>query len=602
MILKYSAMKTRKALSFLLLPLCLCSCSSGGEISFRSNVEGHVFHTLYEDRYFHLDNAIWHPEIALPSYATAMATIRSDCDYIDRASFLLDLWEKEGFSSCYVSDSFTQRPGLDSVGYAFAHKEIASSDGPIHLYAITIRSGAYEGEWASNITLGEEGDAQGMAQSASIVYDGLLSYLEERAYSGQSKFWISGYSRGGSIANCLAGKLLDDLEEGAFPSFIQATKKDVYAYCFEPIACILPEIHSSDKSRYLGIKNILNFNDPVPHLIPSGWGFSRLGEDLYYPDRLTDIRFCFGQRQEMLSRYKFGEGGHRYTPYTVDEWKFHDVGEAMAKDNNLPRESLFPSIGRFARQLMNELTNVPYFGRYFYFGGMEPPLRALIAAMMGLNPDIGGDLISPSVFLDVLASYPFIRNLIFELQRGESGAFAFDISFLLYEVFGADGENAAAIQKLCDDLFWVFLLIPGVFANRQDLSLQLFSRDNLTKLFQCHYTELNYSFLRSCDPRLSGDKACPLNDGSYYLLHVDKAEDIRLQEERFGEVFTYTGGAMRSNCISAERLHDGGIDIYLPKNGVYSYRCLASSISLSNVDSEGNVSPLKENMPLQGQI
>ena len=593
-------MKTRKILLPLLPFLCLSSCSNERGISFHSNVEDHVFYTLYDDGIFSLDNASFHSEIALPSYASAMATIRSDCDYDGRANFLTELWKKEGFSSFYVSDSFQKKPGLDSIGYAFAHKEIAASDGKAHLFAIAIRSGAYEGEWASNITLGEEGDAKGMSDSASIVYDGLLSYLNQEGYVGRAKFWISGYSRGGSVANLLAGYLLDDVEEGTFPSAIVAGKEDVYAYCFEPIACAYAEEKDVHGARYQGVKNILNFNDLMPHVIPSRWGFSRYGEDLYYPDRLTDIRFEFGLRKNLLSRYRFEEGGHKYTPYTVDEWKFYDVGEADAKEANLPRAAIFPSMGRCARLIPQVITTV--IGRFNYAAGLESQIRDLIAAFSGLNEDIKGEIVSPSALLNVISSYPFVRNLLFELQQGNGSGFVHDLTFLLYEIFESSESNYEALKKLCDDSFWLFVMIPVFFSIRKDLALQFFSRDNITKLFQSHYTELNYSFTRSLDKRLYGEEACELNDGSYYLLHVANPEEILIKEDRYGEVFAFSGGTMESKALAAERLCDGSIDVFLPKNGGYSYRCQSASVSLSEVDGLGETLLLKENMPFSGRI
>ena len=593
-------MKTRKSLILLLLPLCLPSCGHSEEISFHSNVEDHVFHTLYDDRYFLWDNKRCYPEIALPSYASAMTSIRSDCDYEDRAGFLLELWEKEGFSSFHVSDSFKTKPGLDSIAYAFAHKRIPSPEGPVHLIAVTIRSGTYEAEWASNITLGTEGDAQGMSSSASIVYDGLLSYLKDQGYSGKTKFWLSGYSRGGSVANYLAGTLLDALAEGTFLPTISAGKEDVYAYCFEPPACVLSESRDVHGERYAGVKNIMNFNDLMPHIIPAGWGFARFGEDLYYPDRLTDIRFSFGVRKNLLSRYRFEESGHKYTPYTVDEWKFYDVGEATAKEHNLPRESLFPSIGRFARGVARGLSST--FARYLYAGLMEPGIRQIIATFMGLNPDVSENLIDTSNLLNVISSYPFLRNLLVELQQGDAGNFAYDAGLLLYELFGANEQNFDAIQELLDGAFFLLVAIPAIFGARKDLSLQLFSRDNITKLLQAHYTELNYSFTRSLDRRLYGEGAVELNDGSYYLLHVESPKEFHLSEERYGEIFAFQGGAMKSDVLSAERLNDGSVDIYLPKNGVYSYRCAATSIAISDVDASGETHPLKENLPLSGRI
>ena len=188
------------------------------------------------------------------------------------------------------------------------------------------------------------------------------------------------------------------------------------------------------------------------------------------------------------------------------------------------------------------------------------------------------------------------------MQQGKGGSFTYDLTFLLYEIFEPSASNYEALKKLCDDNFWLFVAIPSIFAKRRDLALQFFSRDNLTKFLQTHYTELNYSFTRSLDKRLYGEGACELNDGSYYLLHVANAEGIVLKEDTYGEVFSFSDGAMESKTLAAERLCDGSVDVFLPKNGVYSYQCQSASVSLSEVDGLGETHLLKENMPLSGRI
>ena len=118
-----------------------------------------------------------------------------------------------------------------------------------------------------------------------------------------------------------------------------------------------------------------------------------------------------------------------------------------------------------------------------------------------------------------------------------------------------------------------------------------------------HMPEVSYSFLSACDTRFLGDKACKLNDGSYYLMHVTTPTYFSIYENNLDkEVFTYKDGQMISDCLSAEKLADGSLDIYLPKNGKYNYDSDSTNISLSNVDPLKGEELLYNSLPPKGTI
>ena len=65
-------------------------------------------------------------------------------------------------------------------------------------------------------------------------------------------------------------------------------------------------------------------------------------------------------------------------------------------------------------------------------------------------------------------------------------------------------------------------------------------------------------------------------------------------------MFTYADGVMSSDGLSAEKMADGSIDIYMPKNGQYTYKIESESISLGNIDEFGDETPINESMPKEG--
>ena len=578
--------------------LALAGCGTHPEsVTFYMNDE--EFETLYDDSYFLLDNKEYHQEIALASFANAIASICNDDDYTIRSHSLVDIWNKENFSNIYISDSYYVKPELDSIGFGFARKKIAG----YNLVAVTIRSGGYDAEWANNLTAGEQGNVAGFQECANTVLAELNNYIATNNLSGQTKFWLSGYSRGGSVTNLLAGTILQQIDAGSFNNQINTTVKDIYAYCFEPQAGAEISIEEAKSELYHCIHNVMNYNDLIAMLYPNVWGMRKYGQNHYYSDRLLDINFDATERKKMVVNYHFGKGAQNYPGYSVDDWKFYSVSNEVAEAVNLPVESIHPSLGRFAHILIDTLAreDVVLCRPWYYM--FQEGIRNIFATIFGYNPDVEGIDISDSFFFDILFSYSVIQNLFIALQESDSLGFASDIESLFYLLFNANADNIAAIKKLYEDLYMFFVMLGPALYSRPDIMHQLFSRDNLLILVSTHALELNYSFLRSSDTRLYGKHACKLNNGSYYILRIKTPRSVSIYEKTLKKnVFSYSGGSMISDTLSAEKMYDGSIDIYMPKNGQYQYQIESDDIQLINVDDYHNEIVVVEAMPKNGQI
>ena len=589
----------KKKLAFLLLlPLTftLCSCNESDKITFHCS--DFTFETYYNDRYFLMDNASYHEEIALASHAMALATFHGGDDYTTHGDYLKELWNKEHFDNLWLNPDFYAKPTIDSIGYGIASKKVNVLGGNFTLIAVAVRGGNYDAEWASNFTIGGSGNATGFDEASSTVVEGINGYLERYNISGNIKIWISGFSRAAITSNMTAGKIADG---GIDVSTVNYTYKDIYAYCFEPPMGVDSNGVDVNDVKYCGIHNLVNYNDLVPLVAPYEWGFARYGTDHYYPDRLNDIFFDYSEREKIISLYHFTEGAQNFAEYTVDKWAFFDVGERQAEENNLPRTTLHPSQGRFVHTFIHELATYGFKNREIYSTILQQGVVDLFAAIYGYNDEI--DELGSINIVELIFEYDFIKNLFFELQNGQASEFATDAQMLFLQIFGANEINLNAIRDLYKENFSFFYYLPNAFAIRKDIAAQLFYRDNMMGLLIGHMPELSYSLLKACDSRFMGEKKCKLNDGDYQVLHVENPTTITLFEKQIKKnVFTYKEGKMESDYLSAEQLNDGSINIYLPMNGEYEYIIDADHAYVSAIDPIAGENEDSTDIPAKGTL
>ena len=202
-------------------------------------------------------------------------------DFSNGDKKIKEMYEYFHFGDFYSSEYYKKEPQPDSVGYAIGKLRIwlNRKEDIINIISVTIRSGSYGMEWASNVTLGDNGEAKGFKNSADIVKEGIDQYLEdhhlmEDLYDGKVIFWVQGFSRGGAIANLTSKRLIDDYQE---------YNTDVYGYCLEAPQGGVKKAEVEGKD-YRGIHNVINPNDIVPYVAPSVYGFKRYGVDHYLFD------------------------------------------------------------------------------------------------------------------------------------------------------------------------------------------------------------------------------------------------------------------------------------------------------------------------------
>lgn len=243
---------------------------------------------FYSDGYFAKAASEYNEHLATMSLCLAMsafgANAGTDVDYTNKFAHVKQLLSDIGCADkdIYISETYTQKPGTDTIGVAIASKAIKIGNEDYTLIPIAVRGAGYESEWASNVSVGKSGEEQGFADAANQVTAQVEQYIADHGLSdaieaGKVKFWVVGYSRAGATANLTSKRLTDKYGE----------KNQVYGYDFEApqggVQSVVVNNTWTSDGGYRNIHNIINKADLVPMVAPTAMGFMRYGVDHYAP-------------------------------------------------------------------------------------------------------------------------------------------------------------------------------------------------------------------------------------------------------------------------------------------------------------------------------
>ena len=233
---------------------------------------------FYTDGFFAEDPYTYNNHLATASICMAMSAFYSnEGDYPTKrkniTQYMKDIGVNE--SDIYANRYNTIKPQTGSIGVTIGMKTL--SDGRV-LIPVAIRGSNYELEWASNVMLGESGEAQGFGSAGAKVFGEVQRYIARKNLqtdiaNGNVVFWVAGYSRAGAATNLTAKRLVDEYS---------AAGNKIFAYGLEPA---IGGVASEEKSgfNYSCIHSVVNRADLVPRVAPSAMGFKRYGTDHYIP-------------------------------------------------------------------------------------------------------------------------------------------------------------------------------------------------------------------------------------------------------------------------------------------------------------------------------
>ena len=440
----------------------------------------------YSDDFFLGKPKAYNPSLATLSMAFSMASFSSNKikeDFQKQAGNAVDFLKKCGFSEVEIPPYFLRESTPSGVAYALASKHIGDRKG-FTLIAVGVRGANYGREWSSNFYVGEGDDHEGFALAAKKVKIAVEEYIASHPFKGEIRFWITGYSRGAAIANCLAHEI---------PS-ISLPKKmklgGVYAYCF---ACPNLTQSSGDKDP---IFNIINPSDIVPRMPFGSWGYRRYGTDIDFPSPKVGSYDSLLASTSSFREEDFGDP-RRFELCSLDMAHILDKRRRIRKVDATPAHHKPDFLDELENQFAPNVTMAVYRSAY---------QKALCDVMALVDPRQEnpyrtiGDFVS-EVFHAAYEDIGALRLIgkVLSSKTDWEATLGPTISRCLegkpYQI------EEKALTHLVGDFF---TRIRGELFKRKEFYLTLMDKENLSSLILEHDPLLYFSFLKGMDPNYGG--------------------------------------------------------------------------------------------------
>ena len=295
--------------------------------AYRSGVIGEA-EIYYDDSYFNIPATTLSNELTSASIClavTGFSVVRGN-DYTQSPKYAEALLTKLGFSNFESNEYGKTRPTSNSFGVYFGMKMV----GDYTLIAVTTRGSNYGWEWASNLTIGEDGDfATGFYEASTIYINSLKDYISSKNITGKIKIWTAGYSRAAATVNLAIGRVDEALIENNHILGENVTYgiDDIYAYTYEAprgrIGTIIDEKIVEKGPNYSNIHNFINQNDFITLYGFREHGFVRYGVDHYLPDPTNSVDYASHVAciKEIISKYNLERCA---SAYIIDDFKYDD--------------------------------------------------------------------------------------------------------------------------------------------------------------------------------------------------------------------------------------------------------------------------------------
>ncbi len=223
----------------------------------------------WDDSAFLISPVVFSEQIA--KTAMILSASAYDNDIVMQNLTALGFAQKAKFN--YQSDYNEQQ-----VALALATRNINGTN-----IVIVVVRGTYKQEWYSNFDIGKNiddtGVHNGFFEASQFVLEKIKMYMTNYSIDIENtKFLLTGHSRGGAVANLTAASLIDTY-----------SSDKVYAYTFAaPNTTTNPD---SDNQRYSGIFNFVNPEDFIAHIPLEKWGFTKYGTTITFPAKDTDEQY-----------------------------------------------------------------------------------------------------------------------------------------------------------------------------------------------------------------------------------------------------------------------------------------------------------------------
>ncbi|MBQ2664932.1 MAG: hypothetical protein IJG16_12415 [Clostridia bacterium] len=260
-------------------------------------------------------------DMAIMSQQLSLAVCTNAETGADANAFL----EKLGFDNIRVYNSEDEGVDTDALGTRFVIAAKPLADGTTLVTVLPDISNTAP-SWVDNLDVGSM-DTDGIyhggfSKAAKFAKDCLDEYVE--GISGDVKYWITGYSRGGAISNLLSAFLTDDPLSGA-------EQKDVFTYTFSSPGTV--ELTESD-TTHNNIHNYISKYDIVPalppHMVSDGMNIDGTSSD----DGLTFRRYGVDhiiQDVEGVEETDILEYIYAISPTIFEDYRMHGMATDFAE-------------------------------------------------------------------------------------------------------------------------------------------------------------------------------------------------------------------------------------------------------------------------------
>lgn len=539
----------------------------------------------YSDDYFMNSSYEYNPSMATTSLCFAMSAFGSanGGDYTTKSEnarkFLNSIGIADGDISC--NDNFTVKPTTDSIGAVCGSKKVYLGDKEYTLIALAVRGGGYEREWASNFTIGLEGQHQGFAKAKRDVLDFLRSYIKDKGITGPVKLWLTGYSRAGATANLVAGAIDNGESLG---TGITYENKDVYAYCLEPPKGALKS-EINDK-KYNNIFNIINPADPVPYVAPAELGFARFGVDKFVTsmsigNSMTDL---LGLRVIVQMKENYVNMPNK-DEYVLDQFKMKKISLGSAVKGNgfiTEDEKNNFSQSECLKEVIRIISEEAIISRENYVDLYQEGIRELFSILYGCTKEQKDKLLEVVVAEAKGNWSKIIKTGLFSMDEDP---YAEVSRWLIKGVEDAGITNYS--DEALDKAGKVFgRLIVKLAVSHPNYAVTLV--ENVSLLGAAHYPELCYAWLTALDPSFNKDLTKgqdATSDGKYRVVRINCPVDIEIVGSN-GQVVARITDDMADTSVGSGYIY--GVDgngqkyVYLPIDSEYTVNIVARENGIVN--------------------
>ena len=537
--------------------------------AYKSGVIGRA-DIYYDDSYFNVPSTTLSKELTSASICLALSgfsVVRGN-DYSMSPKYANELLTNLGFTNFKSNEDGKSRPTDSSFGVYMGMKEI----GDYTLIAVTTRGSNYGWEWASNLTVGKDGDfATGFYDASTICIDSIKSYIKENNIKGKIKIWATGYSRSAAVVNLSIGRIDEALTKNNYilGEDVLYTIDDIYAYTYEAprgrVATVVDNKIIEKGQDYSNIHNFVNPNDFITYYMFREYGFVRYGVDHYLPTTVTSVDYSNHATiiKDIIKKYSLDKCA---SEYIIDDFKYDDSSSSYKKYNwtlGLFAQTFFDelSIGIGSRENFSDNTN-DFFNEFFSLiykdNAPSDNLYIVFDTVKGrIDKDEIMDIAKRNLYGLNNKMWTELKPVVEKIIKGTC-----------LEEMGSD-KFINLLRFVYDSLFNTTKLKEGLSALPT-----LTDGTNLKTLICAHYAEMSLANVLAMDDRYHSKSNDSTSSTGYYKLVVNTPNQFKITSLKNNKtVLSFLSSNNSLLTTLAIEKYNSGYTIYLPSDSLYKVEC-----------------------------